>query len=46
MIRAPSPTEKIGHWPVDDVLVEELARRRGVWSVASLDELAQPELWE
>jgi hypothetical protein len=34
-------------WPADDdVSVEELARRQGVRPVASLDELAQPDLWE
>ncbi|HEU5475219.1 MAG TPA: hypothetical protein VFV67_31635 [Actinophytocola sp.] len=35
------------HGPVeDDVPVEELARRQGVRPIRSLDELAQPELWE
>jgi hypothetical protein len=39
--------EQPDHWPIDDdVPVEELARRQGVQPVASLDELAQPELWE
>lgn len=47
MIRTSSPTEEAARWPVeDDVPVEELARRQGVRPVASLDELAQPELWE
>jgi hypothetical protein len=30
----------------DDVPIEELARQQGVGPVTSLDELAQPELWE
>lgn len=39
--------EQPDHWPVeDDVPVEELARRQGVQPVKSLDELAQPDLWE
>lgn len=34
-------------WPADDDLTtEELARRQGVKPIASLDELAQPDLWE
>ncbi len=35
-----------GQWPADDLPIEELARRQGVKAVASLDELAQPDLWE
>jgi len=39
--------EQPDHWPIDaDVPVEELARQQGVQPVSSLDELAQPELWE
>lgn len=39
--------EQPDHWLVeDDVPVEELARRQGVQPVKSLDELAQPDLWE
>ena len=30
----------------DDVPIEELARRQNVWPIASIDELAQPDLWE
>jgi len=34
-------------WPQDDdVPIEELARRQDVGPIASLDELAQPDLWE
>ena len=39
--------EQPEHWPVeDDEPVEKLARRQGVQPVKSLDELAQPDLWE
>jgi hypothetical protein len=35
------------HWPADDfVSTDELARRQGVKPIASIDELAQPDLWE
>jgi hypothetical protein len=35
------------HWPDDDfVPIEELARRQGVKPITSIDELAQPDLWE
>jgi hypothetical protein len=35
------------HWPADDfVSTEELARRQDVKPIASIDELAQPDLWE
>lgn len=30
----------------DNVPIEELARRQGVGPIVSLDELAQPDLWE
>ncbi len=34
-------------WPSDDfVPTEELARRQGVKPITSVDELAQPDLWE
>jgi hypothetical protein len=34
-------------WPADDfVPTEELARRQGVKPITSIDELAQPDLWE
>ncbi len=34
-------------WPAeDDLPIEELARRQGVGPIASLDELAQPDLWD
>ncbi|MGQ0773750.1 MAG: hypothetical protein ACT4NY_04920 [Pseudonocardiales bacterium] len=40
-------TEVPERWPADeDLPIEELARRQGVRPIASLDELAQPELWE
>ena len=39
--------EQPGHTAAqDDVPIEELARRQGVGPIASLDELAQPDLWE
>ncbi|MGH3811106.1 MAG: hypothetical protein ACRDUV_01450 [Pseudonocardiaceae bacterium] len=42
-----STTEQSEYWPGDEnVPIEELARRQGVGPIASLDELAQPELWE
>jgi hypothetical protein len=35
------------HWQTDDfVPTEELARRQGVKPNPSIDELAQPDLWE
>ena len=35
------------NWPAeDDIPTEELARRQGVRSIAALDELAQPDLWD
>ena len=34
-------------WPTDNVApTEELARRQGVKPIKSVDELAQPDLWE
>ena len=42
-----STTEHPEQWPADDfVPTEELARRQGVKSITSVDELAQPDLWE
>ena len=35
------------HRPADELVsTEELARRHGVKPITSLDELAQPDLWE
>jgi hypothetical protein len=42
-----STPEQPERWPVDDfVPTEELARRQGVKPIESVDELAQPDLWE
>ena len=42
-----STPEHPEHWPADDfVPTEELARRQGVKPITSIDELAQPDLWE
>jgi hypothetical protein len=42
-----STPEHLDDWPDDDfVSTEELARRRGVKPIKSVDELAQPDLWE
>ncbi len=42
-----STPEHPEHWPTDDfVPTEELARRQGVKPIKSVDELAQPDLWE
>jgi hypothetical protein len=42
-----STPEHPEHWPTDDfVPIEELARRQGVKPIKSVDELAQPDLWE
>lgn len=39
--------EQLEHAPAeDDVPIEELARRQGVGPIVSLDELAQPDVWE
>ena len=39
--------EHPGNWSADDVVpTEELARRQGVKPIKSVDELAQPDLWE
>ena len=44
MTRTPEHPE---HWPADDFLsTEELARRQGIKPIKSVDELAQPGLWE
>ena len=42
-----STPEQPKDWPADDfVSTEELARRQGVKPIKSVDELAQPDLWE
>jgi hypothetical protein len=42
-----STPEHPEHWPTDDfVPIEELARRQDVKPIKSVDELAQPDLWE
>jgi hypothetical protein len=42
-----STTEHPEQRPADDfVPTEELARRQGVQPITSIDELAQPDLWE
>ena len=42
-----STPEQPERWPADDfVPTEELARRQGVKPIKSVDELAQPDLWE
>ncbi len=42
-----STPEHPEHWSTDDVVpTEELARRQGVKPITSVDELAQPDLWE
>ena len=42
-----STPEHPEHWPADDfVSIEELARRQGIKPIKSVDELAQPGLWE
>lgn len=39
--------EQPEQWPAeDDLPIAELARRQGVKPVASLDDLAQPDLWD
>ena len=39
--------ERPEHWRTDDfVPTAELARRQGVKPITSIDELAQPDLWE
>jgi hypothetical protein len=39
--------ESVSAWPVEaEVPTEELARRQGVTPVASVTELAQPDLWD
>lgn len=42
-----STPEQPEAWPADDfVSTEELARRQGIKPITSVDELAQPDLWE
>ncbi len=39
--------ERPEHWPEDDfVPTNQLARRQGVKSIKSIDQRAQPDLWE
>ena len=39
--------EQPQQWPTDEfVSIEELARRQDVKPITSIDELAQPDLWE
>ncbi len=37
-----STTEQPGRWPVEEIPTDELAKRQGVESIVSVDELAQP----
>lgn len=41
-----STTELPGRWPPEEVPTDELVKRQGVEPIVSIDELAQPELWE
>ena len=42
-----TPDEHPAQWQDDAELpIEELARRQGVKPITSIDELAQPDLWE
>jgi hypothetical protein len=42
-----STPERPAQWPADDfVPIEELARRQGIEPITSIDELAEPDLWE
>ncbi len=41
-----STTEQSGRWPVDEIPTEHLAKIQGVEPIVSVDELAQPDLWE
>jgi hypothetical protein len=42
-----TPDEQPTPWQDDSALsIEELARRQGVKPITSVDELAQPDLWE
>lgn len=41
-----STTEQAGRWPAEEIPTDELAKRQGVEPIVSVDELAQPNLWE
>jgi hypothetical protein len=46
VIGVSSTTEQPGRWPVEEIPTDELAKRQGVEPIVSVDELAQPDLWE
>jgi hypothetical protein len=41
-----STTEQPGRWSAEEIPTDELAKRQGVEPIGSVDELAQPDLWE
>lgn len=41
-----STTEPLGRWAAEEIPTDELAKRQGVEPIGSVDELAQPDLWE
>jgi hypothetical protein len=41
-----STTELSGRWPAEEIPTDELAKRQGVEPIVSIEELAQPDLWE
>lgn len=41
-----STTERPGRWSAEEIPTDELAQRQGVKPIGSVDELAQPDLWE
>jgi hypothetical protein len=41
-----STTELSGRWPGEEIPTDELAKRQGVEPIVSIEELAQPDLWE
>ncbi len=41
-----STTEQPGRWAAEEIPTDELAKRQGVEPIGSVDELAQPDLWE
>jgi hypothetical protein len=46
-VKCPRKPQQPDNWPSDDfVPTEELARLQGVKPITSVDELAQPDLWE
>lgn len=47
MIVVTALNEHPERWPIEEELsIEELARQQGVMPIESLDDLAQPDLWE